>query len=115
MCLHEHVGDDHFIGEFGVFPSVAWIDMVANEKPGPAIKAAGPHTADVIGWQILPDFVPLIGAHPEFIAARSKCDPDSVSNSPRINFLPAAIGFELEDARAICFRGVVGNIGTRSD
>ena len=115
MRLHEHVGDDHFIGKLGVFSLVAWIDMVANVKPGPAIKAAQAHTADVIGRQIVPDFVPLVRAHPELIAARPKCDPDGVSNSPCINFLPAAIGIELEDTGAISFRGTVGIIRARTD
>src|SRR6266550_3848414 len=49
MRLHEHVGDDHFIRKLGVFSLVAWIDMVANVEPGPAIKAARAHAADVIG------------------------------------------------------------------
>src|SRR5439155_20041743 len=83
---------------------VVGIGVVSDVKPGPAIKTADAHAADVVWWQILADFVSLVCAHPELIAARSKCDPDGVPNSPRINFLVAGIGVELEDASAICFR-----------
>ncbi len=113
--MHEHVGHDHFISKLGVFSLVVRINMVADVKPGPAIKSARLYAADVIGRQVVAEFVPLVCAHPEFVAARTKRDPDSVSNSPSINFLSAAIGIEFEDARAICFRRIVGIVRARAD
>src|SRR6266550_5358397 len=115
MRLYKHVWDDHFIGKLRMLSFVAGIDMAADIKPGPPIKTAGFHTADIIRRQILPKLVALVCAHPELVPARSKCDADSVSNSPRINFLPAAIGIEFENARAIRFRGVIGIIRARAD
>src|SRR5438874_6867731 len=115
MRLHEHVRNDNFVAKLTMFPIEAWIDMVADVKPRPAIKAVRFNTADVIGRQIFTEFVPLVCAHPELVAARTKRDPDSVSNSPRINFLTAAIGIEFENARALRFRGIVGIVRTRAD
>src|SRR5207249_6043755 len=82
MRLHEHVGNDSFVSKLGMFSLVTRIDMVADIKPGPAIKPAGFYTADVIGRQIIAEFIPLVCAHPELVTAGVKCDPDSVSNSP---------------------------------
>ena len=115
MCLHKHIGHDDFIGKLGMFSLVARIDMVANVKPRPAIKAARLHTADVIGWQIVPEFVPFVCAHPKFVTAGPKRDPDGVSNSPRTNVLSAAIGIEFENTRPIRFRGIIGIIRARAD
>src|SRR6266550_4378095 len=115
MRFHKYFGNDDFVGELGMFALVVRIDMVANVEPGPAIKAARAHTADVIRWQILPDFVPLVRAHPELIAARSTCNPHGVPNSPCVNFLPAAIRIELENAGTISFRGIIGIIRARAD
>src|SRR5437870_11669907 len=89
--------------------------MIADVKPRPAVKSAGAHTADVVGRQILANFVALIRAHPQLIAAGTKCYSYSIANSPRIDFSIRPIGIELEDARAIGFRSVVGNIRTRTD
>ena len=115
VSLHKHIGDDDFVSELRMFPFVARIDMVANVKPGPAIKTTGPHAADVIRRQILTDFVTLVRAHPEFIAAGPQRHGDGVPNSPRVNFSPAAIGIELENTSTIRFGGVVGDIGARAD
>src|SRR5437667_6204988 len=101
MRLHEHVRNDNFVSKLRMFPFVARIDMVADVKPRPAIKAARFNTTDVIGRQIFTEFVPLVCAHPELVATRTKCDPDGVSNSPRVHFLSAAIEIEFENARAI--------------
>src|SRR5881392_2030943 len=89
------------------------IGMSADVKPGPSIKAAGAHTADIVRRQILPNLVPLVCAHPELIAAGPKCDPNGVANSPSIDFSVGAVGIEFEDASAICFRGVIRNIRAR--
>src|SRR5881396_2891692 len=100
MRLHEHIGHDDLVGKLRMFPFVAWIGMVADVKPGPAIKAAGVHTANIIRRQIITELVSLVCAHPELVTSRTKCDPDGVSNSPCINFLPAAIGIEFENTSA---------------
>src|SRR5437016_9501838 len=115
MRLYKQVRNDNFVSKLRMFSLVTRIDMVADIKPRPAIKAARFNTADVIGRQIIAEFVPLVCAHPELVAARTKRDPDSVSNSPRINFLTAAIGIEFENARALRFRGIVGIVRTRTD
>src|SRR6267378_696638 len=115
MRFHKYVGDDDFVGELGGVALVVWIDMVANVEPGPAIKAARAHTADVVGRQILPDFVPLVCAHPELVAAGPKRNPDCVPNSPSVNFLLAAIRIKLENAGTISFRRIVGIIRARAD
>src|SRR5882757_1831752 len=107
---YEHIRNNDFGSELRMFSFVSRIGMVANIKPWPTIEAAGPHTADVVGWQILADFVPLVSAHPELIGARTKCDANGVTNSPGINLLAGAIGIKLEDARAIFFCGLVGHI-----
>src|SRR5207248_2806516 len=92
MRLYEHIRHDHFIGKLGMFSFVARIDMVGDIKPGPAIKPAGFDTADVIGGQIIAEFVPFVCAHPKLITAWTKCDPDGISNSPRTNFCPLPSG-----------------------
>src|SRR6266550_1798351 len=106
MRLHKHVWHDHFIGQLRMLSFVARIDVVAEIKPGPAIKPPGADTADVIRRQILSNLVSLVCAHPEFVAAWTKCDPDSVSDSPRINLLSASIRIEFENTRPIRFRGI---------
>src|SRR5438034_7778188 len=98
MRLHEHVRNDNFVSKLRMFPFVARIDMVADVKPGPAIKPAGFYTTDVIGRQIFTELVSFVCAHPELVAARTKRDPDSVSNPPGINFLPGPIGIQFENA-----------------
>src|SRR5207244_13651573 len=113
--LHEHIGNDDFIGKFRVFSLVARILTISDVKPRPAIKSAGTHTADVVGRQILADLVPLVRAHPKLVAAGAKCYSYSIANSPRIDFSIRSVGIELEDSRAIGFRSVVGNIRARTD
>ena len=115
MRLHEHIGNNDLIGKLGMFSFVALVRMIADVKPRPAIKAAGADTADVVGRQILANFVALIRAHPQLIAAGTKCYSYSIANSPRIDFSIRTIGIELEDSRAIGFRSVVGNIRARTD
>src|SRR5438445_13036249 len=82
--LHEYIGNDHFVGELRMFSFVAWIGVVAEVKPRPAIEATGPHTADVIRRQILADFISLVRAHPELVAVRTKCDSHCIADSPRV-------------------------------
>src|SRR5882724_5166140 len=95
--LHEHIRNNDLISELRMFSLVSRIGMIADVKPRPAIKAAGTHTADVVGRQIFADLVTFVCAHPEFVRARTKRDPDSVANAPRVNPLPGAIGIKLED------------------
>src|SRR5438270_12700915 len=113
MRLHEHIGNDDLISKLRTLALVTRIDVAAEVKPGPAIETAGPDTTDVVGRQVLTEFVPLVCAHPELAAAGPKCNSDGVSNSPRINFLVAAVGIEFEYARAVCFGSVIRNIGMR--
>src|SRR5207249_7547027 len=101
--------------KLGMFSFVVWVRAIADVKPGPAIKATGTHTADVVGRQIFTNFVALIRAHPQLIAAGTKCYSYSIANSPRIDFSIRTIGIELEDSRPLVFRSVVGNIRTRTD
>src|SRR5437764_8760088 len=89
--------------------------MIPDIKPRPAIKPAGAQTADVIRRQILADFVALVGAHPELIASRPKCDAHGIADSPREDLSIRAVRIELEDARAVGFRSRVGNIRARTD
>src|SRR2546421_13104173 len=56
MRLHEHIGNIHLIGELRMFSFVAGVGVIADVKPGPAIKAARAYAANVIGWQIFTDF-----------------------------------------------------------
>src|SRR5437773_8106875 len=64
---------------------------------------------------MLADFVPLIGAHPEFIGPGPKCDGHGIADSPREDLSVRAVRIELEDARAVGFRSAVGNIRARAD
>src|SRR5205807_7021614 len=91
------------------------IRVIADVKPRPSIKTARVDTADVVGRKIFTNFVALVRAHPQLVAARTKCDSYRVANSPRIDFSIRTIGIELEDSRAIGFRSVVGNIRARTD
>src|SRR3954454_16763875 len=94
---------------------VARIVMISDVIPRPAVKSARTHTADVVGWQIFADLVPLVCAHPKLVCAWPKRDADGVANSPGVNLLPAAVRVKLEDARAILFRTVIGHIRARTD
>src|SRR5437868_2753201 len=98
-----------------MFSFVVWVRAIADVKPRPAIKTTGTHTADVVGRQIFTNFVALIRAHPQLIAARTKCDSYRVADSPCVNFSIRSVGIELEDSRAIGFRSVIGNIRARTD
>src|SRR6266478_9407269 len=91
------------------------IRVIADVKPRPSIKTARVDTADVVGRKIFADFIPLIRAHPQLIAAGTKCYSYSIANSPRIDFSIRSVGIELENPRAIGFRSVVGNIRARTD
>src|SRR3954447_19515258 len=73
-----------------MFPFLMWVGMIADIKPGPAVKSARTHTADVIGRQILADLVPFICTHPELVSTGTKGNSDSVANSPCIDFLIGA-------------------------
>src|SRR5437879_2468401 len=98
-----------------MFSFVVWVRAIADVKPRPAIKAARVDTADVVGRKIFADFIPLVRAHPKLVAAGTKCDSYRVADSPCVNFSISPIRIELEDARAIGFRSVVGNIRARTD
>src|SRR6476646_11368788 len=89
--------------------------MISDVIPRPAVKSAGTHAADVVGWQIFADLVPLVCAHPTLACAWPKRDADGVANSTGVNLLPAAVRIELEDARAILFRSVIGHIRAGPD
>src|SRR5712672_1038042 len=94
---------------------VARILMIADVIPWPAVKSAGTHAADVVGWQIFADLIPLVCAHPKLVCAWPKRDADGVANSPSVNLSPAAVRIKLEDARAIFFRSVIRHIRARAD
>src|SRR6266550_7801481 len=89
--------------------------MISDVIPWPAVKSAGTHTADVVGWQIFADLVPLVCAHPKLVCAWPKGDGDGVANSPGVNLLPAAVRIKLEDPRAIFFRSLIRHIRARAD
>src|ERR1044072_2997949 len=115
MRLHKHVWDNDLVGKFRMLSFVARIRVIPNVKPWPAIKAAGTHAADVVRRQVFADLVTFVCAHPEFVRTRTKCDPDSVANAPRVNPLSGAIGIKFEDASTIFFRGFIGNIRALTD
>src|SRR6266487_4387399 len=94
---------------------VARILMISDVIPRPAVKSAGTHAADVVGWQIFADLVPLICAHPKLVCAWPKRDADSVANSPGVNLLSAAVRIKLEDPRAIFFHSLIRHIRARAD
>src|SRR5438132_8896286 len=98
-----------------MFSFVVLVRAIADVKPRPAIKPTGTHTADVVGRKIFADFIPLIRAHPQLIAAGTKCYSYRVANSPSVNFSISPVRVELEDARAIGFRTAIGNVRTRTD
>src|SRR5262249_23517505 len=107
VCLHEHIGNNHFIRELGMLSLVAWILMISDVIPRPSIKSAGTDTANVVGRQIFADLVAFVRAHPQSVCAWVKGDADRVSDPPGVNFLPAAVRIKFEDARAIFFRSVI--------
>src|SRR5947208_13646225 len=98
-----------------MFSLVAWILMTSDVIPRPAVKSAGTHAADVVGWQIFADLVPLVCAHPKLVCAWPKRDSDSVANSPSVNLLSAAVRIKIEDARAIFFCSVIRHLRARAD
>src|SRR5262245_19298899 len=98
-----------------MFSFVTRILMISDVIPRPAVKAAGTHTADVVGRQIFADLVSLVCAHPEFVCAWPKRDADGVANSPGVNLLSASVRIKLEDARAIFFRSLIRHIRARAD
>src|SRR5215467_13074035 len=110
VCLYEHIGNDDLIGELGMLSLVMRILMISDVIPRPSIKTPTTHTADVVGWQIFADFVPLICAHPKLVCAWPKRDADGVANSPCVNLLPSAVRIKLEDACTIFFRSVIRHI-----
>src|SRR6266550_2402829 len=97
-----------------MFSFVVRVLMIADVKPRPAIKTPGAYAADVIGRKVFADFIAFIGAHPEFVTARAKCDSYGIPDSPRINLLFCAIRVKLEDARAILFASIIRNIVART-
>src|SRR6476660_3730912 len=94
---------------------VARILMISDVIPRPAVKAAGTHAADVVGWQIFTDLVSLVCTHPKLVCAWPKRDADGVANSPGVNLLSAAVRIKLEDTRAIFFRSAIRHIRAGPD
>src|SRR5438067_4529723 len=94
---------------------VARILMISDVIPRPAVKSAGTYAADVVGWQIFADLVPLVCAHPKLVCTWPKRDADGVANSPSVNVLSAAVRIKLENARAIGFRSAIGDVRARTN
>jgi len=79
--LHEHIGNDDFIGKLRMFPCVARIRMVADIKPRPAIKPARDAHCDVVGRQILADLVPA-----RLCSSKARCCRDETRFLLRFEF-----------------------------
>src|SRR5690242_7884037 len=101
MRLDQHVGDNHFVSELGMSAFMPRVRMVTSVEPWPAIKSARLHSADVIGRQIVAEFVPLVSAHPQFIGFGSKGDSDRITNSPGEYFFTGTVRVQLKYPSAV--------------
>src|SRR5947208_15586009 len=89
--------------------------MISEVIPRPSVKSAGTDAADVVGWRIFADLVPLVCAHPKLVCAWPKRDADGVANSPGVNLLPTVVRIKLENGRRSIFRSLMRHIRARAD
>src|SRR4051812_3735759 len=89
--------------------------VIPDVEPRPAVESAALDVADVIRHEIVAQLIALVRAHPKLVRSGTELDPDRVSDSPGENILAGPVRIELEDARAVGFRGVVRHVRKRAD
>src|SRR5690242_19640040 len=115
MRLDEDIRNYYPTSKIGMFSDVFRIIMVTDVKPGPTIKPARLHAADVIRRQVFAQIIPLVRAHPKLVCSRTKGDPYGVANSPRLNLLASPVRVKLENAGPIRVGPVIGIVRARAN
>ena len=116
--LQEHIGNDHFIFQFGMLAFVPRVLIAAGVIPGPAIKAAFLHVSDVVGRHIVAEGVAFVGGAPEIARFRLNRFANAVADAGGVDAHTGAVGIELQHVGAAHFGGIVIgviHVRTRAD
>src|SRR5437879_12418514 len=89
---------------------VARILVSSNVVPGPTVEASVLNVGNVIGREIIAEFVALINGGPEFAGLWVDGNTYCIADTPRVNTQPGAIGVRLQDVRPVKFNGIVVGI-----
>src|SRR2546426_8867440 len=89
---------------------VARILVSSNVVPGPTVEASVLNVGNVIGREIVAEFIALINGGPEFAGLWVDGNTNWIAYTPRVNTQPGAIGIRLQDVRPVMFNGIVVGI-----
>src|SRR5207245_1600008 len=89
---------------------VARILVSSNVVPGPTVEASVLNVGNVIGREIVAEFIALINVGPEFAGLWVDGNTTWMSYTPRVNTQPVAIGIRLQDVRPVMLNGIVVGI-----
>src|SRR5689334_13041187 len=106
MRLDQDVRYDDFVFQFRVLAPVTRVLVSADVIPGPAVKAALLDVGDVIGRQIIPEFVTLVDRGPELAGLRVCSNPHWVADAPGVDAQPRTVWLGLQDVRAVVLDGI---------
>src|SRR3989442_16041848 len=89
---------------------VARILVSSNVVPGPTVEASVLNVGNVIGREIIAEFVALINGGPEFAGLWVDGNTYCIADTPRVNARAGSIGVRLQDVRPVKFNGIVVGI-----
>ena len=113
--LQEHVGDDHLVFQFGMLAGVARVLMRAEVVPRPAIEAAFGDVRDVVGHQVVAQFIPFVDRGPQLAGLGIRGQADGVADAGGEDALVLAIRVEGQDVGPPRFALVVIVIRSRAN
>ena len=95
-----HIGHQGFFDEVGPLVPAARLLVLAEVGVRPAVETAFPHAGEVVGHQLVAQFVALVHHDPELTGARLPLQADGVAQAAGIYFLAGAIGVDFENISA---------------
>src|SRR5437660_12495963 len=85
---------------------VARILVSSNVVPGPTVEASVLNVGNVIGREIVAEFIALINGGPEFAGLWVDGNINWIAYTSRVNTQPGAIVIRLQDYRLLQFIGI---------
>src|SRR5713101_2075970 len=101
MGLEQHIRQDDFISKLRMFARIARVLMVTDVIPWKSIKPAPLNVGDIIRRHIIAKQIALVDRGPQCAGLRLDGQPDSVANTPCIDFKSSAVGIEFQYVRSI--------------
>src|ERR1700683_2033163 len=110
MGLEEQVRNSDLVFEIGTLATMTWILVGADVIPGPSVERAVAHAGDVVGRNVVPEAVALVGRAPHRAVNGFNRHADAVANPGRVYATILTLRIECENVGAV---GLVSRRGPK--